>query len=138
MKKKFYLSALSLLAFLMTSQLFAASSSCNGFFRAGNSLLYRQIGGANLVNQMVFIDSTFACSEGTCFYGIFRGGQQSPDVIDGYFKNGSFYFARLIRNEDGRGWKKVLHHEGTCEEYNAAGEFFEEMNRVLGRFILLG
>ena len=137
--KKIVLSFLSFLMFLGSTSVMAAnaSNSCSGYFTAGNSVLYRLISGQSPVNKMLYVDTTFACNEGTCFYGILQTDRGTRDVIDGHFDNGSFYFARLIRNDDGRGWKKILHHQGNCDRGYAEGEFFESSRDILGRFVLM-
>ena len=109
---------------------------CDSYFQAGSSMLYKQLQASIRYSDLVYIDSTFSCEEGVCFYGIFRSRRSKPDVIDGYYNGNEFYFARLIRRASGSGWKEVIHYHGTCDEDNALGEFFGENRNYLGRFVL--
>ncbi|MFK7826224.1 MAG: hypothetical protein AB8G05_18875 [Oligoflexales bacterium] len=110
---------------------------CDSFFQAGNSLLYKQRQASVRYSASVYIDTTFSCEEGVCFYGILRSGRSKPDVIDGFYNDNEFYFARLIRKGSGNGWKEVIHYHGACDEYDALGQFYGKNREYLGRFFLL-
>lgn len=110
---------------------------CEDFFQAGSSMLYKQTQLADSYSDYAYIDTTFACEEGVCFYGILSSGRNKPDVIDGFYNEDEFYFARLIRRASGHGWKEVIHYHGHCDEYDALGEYFGASRNYLGRFLLL-
>ena len=100
-------------------------------------MLYKEMQAATRYSDFVYIDTTFSCEEGVCFYGILRSGRSKPDVIDGFYNGNEFYYARLVRKASGNGWKEVIHYHGTCEEYDAIGEYYGENRDYQGRFLLL-
>ena len=110
---------------------------CEDYFQAGSSMLYKPMQSLVRNSDFVYIDTTFSCDEGVCFYGIFRSGRSKPDVIDGFYNGNEFYYGRLIRKTSGNGWKEVIHYNGSCDEYNAMGEYFGERGEYQGRFLLL-
>ncbi|MCB9229162.1 MAG: hypothetical protein H6618_06080 [Deltaproteobacteria bacterium] len=134
--------AFILCVFFSSTNLFSsvaiAGISCQNYFTQGSQLRYQRGQEGSQPIKKLYTDESYSCDEGICFYGFLENlSDNRYNIVEGHYSGSEFYFAQLIPEENGRGWKSVIHHQGSCNQKDATGQLFNQNGRLLSYFTLL-